>query len=136
MRSPIGLNILVVDDDVNCLTTLEDLLASDGHRTCTATRGREALSLARQFRREDRRFQLSILDFDIPDMTGLETFAELSSVLPDIGAIFISGNSSDSLEGLITEAGGFALVRKPLGVMRVREAIRAYRGYMRRFTGY
>lgn len=129
------MNILVVDDDVNCLITLEDLLVLDGHWTRTATRGKDALDIARRFRSENRRLHLSILDFDIPDMNGLETFEQLTAMIPGIGGIFISGDTSESLEGSIMEAGGFTLVRKPLDVHRVRQAVRAFRGQLRDSLG-
>ncbi len=128
-----GLKILVVDDDVRCLRSLEDFLERDGHFIETATTGQEAVEITRRYiererERERFQFQLSILDFHVPDMSGLETFERLSTLLPGLGAIFISGDLSDTLESSILAAGGFALFRKPLDLGRMRQAIEAYRG--------
>ena len=122
----IRLHILVVDDDVGCLESLEDLLRNDGHTVTTATRGEEALAKARAWRREERRLELSILDYHVPDLTGLETFERLCDDLPRMGGIFVSGDPSEELEAEILSAGGFALVRKPLDTDRVREVVREF----------
>jgi DNA-binding NtrC family response regulator len=123
-----SLNILVVDDDIQCLSSLEELLARDGHWISTATRGFEALDIARRCRSENRWLELSILDCNVPDLSGLETFERLSRELPGMGAIFISGDSSAGLESEVMAAGGFALVRKPLDALRLRRAVREFQG--------
>ncbi|MBN1441387.1 MAG: response regulator [Planctomycetes bacterium] len=133
-RSSQGLNIMVVDDDVRCLDAIQELLALDGHWTCAATRGMDALRLAERLRVENRPLELSILDVDVPDMTGLETFVRLSSLQPGIGGIFITGDSSRSLEGTVKAIGGFALVRKPLEVSLVRKTVTDFRIQLR-FAG-
>ena len=120
------LHILVVDDDVGCLASLEEVLLQDGHDVSTATRGEEALAKARQLSREKRRPELSILDYHVPDLSGLETFSRLTDELPQIGAIFISGDASDDLETKVLSAGGFAFVRKPLDAVRVREVVQSF----------
>ena len=121
-----GLYILVVDDDVRCGTSLGEFLEGEGHVISTATRGREAVTIAQRFRREDRRFELSILDFHVPDMSGLETFESLIGLLPEMRAIFISGDASESLEGVVRSAGGLALIRKPLDLQSLRRTIDDY----------
>ena len=120
------LKILLVDDDVGCLRSLENLLEIDGHEITTATRGQEAINLARQLRREKREPVLSILDYHVPDLSGLETFELLSQELPGLGAIFVSGDTSSRLEERILSAGGMALVRKPLDSVRIRGVVKTF----------
>ena len=120
------LKILLVDDDVGCLRSLENLLEIDGHEITTATRGQEAVNLARQLRREKREPVLSILDYHVPDLTGLETYELLSQELPGLGAIFITGDASGGLEERVLSAGGLALVRKPLDSGRIRGAVNVF----------
>jgi len=122
----VRLKILLVDDDVGCLRILENLLELDGHEISTATRGQEAVDLARQLRREKREPELSILDYHVPDLTGLETYELLSQELPGLGAIFVTGDASSGLEERILEAGGLALVRKPLDSVRIRGAVKTF----------
>jgi two-component system OmpR family response regulator len=118
-----GLRILVVDDDLPCLESIESCLLSDGHKVLTATGGLEALDRARHLRRENQGLDLSILDFHMHDLTGIETFARLLEEFPRVAGIFISGDASLSLERLVREAGGRALVPKPLDFFRVRSLI-------------
>ena len=120
------LKILLVDDDVGCLRSLENLLEIDGHEITTATRGQEAVNLARQLRREKREPVLSILDYHVPDLPGLETYELLSQELPGLGAIFITGDASGGLEERVLSAGGLALVRKPLDSGRIRGAVNVF----------
>lgn len=127
MGLPTALNILVVDDDVHSLESIGDFLEQDGHWIRTATRGSEAVHIARDFLREKRYLQLSILDFHVPDMSGIETFKSLIALLPGMGGIFISGDNSDSMESSILAAGGFALCPKPIDLRCLRQVIEAYK---------
>jgi two-component system NtrC family response regulator len=120
----VRLRILVVDDDERCLASVEAFLAHDGHDILTATRGLEAVDHARRLKRENRHLDLSILDFNMPDITGIETFERLVAEIPGIPAIFISGDVSSALEQMVFRAGGRALVRKPLDIARIRSLIR------------
>ena len=118
-----ALNILVVDDDPACVGAIEDFLVEDGHAIATATRGFEAVALVRERGREGIGFDLSILDFDVPDLSGLETFERLIEIAPRMGAIFISGGLNAALESSLLEAGGFAAIAKPLDLFRMRRAV-------------
>lgn len=120
------LRILVVDDDVNCLTSVGNLLALDGHSIYTATGGLEAIEFARQLKLGRTVLDLSILDFNMPDLSGIETFHHLCVDFPRMGCIFISGDASADLEARVLEAGGRALVRKPVDVSRMRSAVREF----------
>ena len=121
-----GLKILVVDDDTTALASLESFLVGDGHVTYTAERGEEALVVARQFRRERRQLDLTILDYRMPDLSGIETFEQLLVELPETRAIFVSGDPSSTLDELVERVGGFALMRKPLSLPRVRSVLESF----------
>ena len=114
------MRILVVDDDVGCLQSLELFLAGDGHETYTATRGLEALELVRSLHRQRKRLDLSILDYEMPDQTGIDTFVQLSAEQPGLEAIFVTGVVSDRLEFDISAVGGRALVPKPVDIPLMR----------------
>ena len=122
------LTILLVDDDESCLESVQTVLAEDGHAVFTATRGLEAVECARRLRHEHARLDLSILDYHMPDLTGLETFERILAVLPGVPGIFISGEPSLTLERQVVRAGARALVRKPLDLLRIRSLIREVGG--------
>ena len=124
-------HILVVDDDLGCLSSLEDLLTQDGYEISTARCGEEALDKLRWLDRQDRLPELSILDYEVPGWTGLETYCQLRRAAPRLGAIFISGSDAADLEGRVRDVGGFALVRKPLDSGRLRQTVTAYLDHAR-----
>ena len=121
-----ALRILVVDDDEGCRQCLASVLADDGHRIHTASRGFEAVEFARRLRRENDGLDLSILDFNMPDLTGIETFQRLSVEFPGLQAVFVSGDPSESLVESIRSVGGRALVRKPLDLDRIRRVVYSF----------
>ena len=125
-RGPLGLKILVVDDDATALASLESFLVGDGHVIYTAQRGEEAVVVARRFRRERQRLDLTILDYRMPDLSGIETFEQLVVELPEVQAIFVSGDPSSMLDVLVERVGGLALMRKPLSLPRVRSVLASF----------
>jgi len=119
MSSGKGLSILILDDDVLFLESFKEFLAQDGHLVYPATRGCQALEIVRHVP-----LDLSFLDYDLPDLDGIETFARIHRQRPELPAIFLSGNSSAALERMVLEVGGFALIRKPFDACRLRVVIR------------
>jgi len=119
MISGASLSVLVLDDDVRFLESFREFLVLDGHSVYPATRGVEAVELVLQVP-----LDLSFLDFDLPDLDGLETFVRIHRHRPELPAIFITGNPSSALERKVLDVGGFALIRKPFDARRLRAMIR------------
>ena len=113
------LSIHVLDDDVAFLETFGELLSQDGHRVHSTTRGLVALEIARRVP-----LDLSFLDLELPDLSGIETFTRIHEERPHLPAVFVTGNPSADLEELIFHAGGFALLRKPVHAREVRDVVR------------
>jgi CheY-like chemotaxis protein len=123
MESASKFQILLVDDDANCLASMESLLEAEGHVTFIAGGGHEALLCARRLKAERVRLDLSILDYNMPDLTGIETYERLRIEFPNVPAIFVSGDGSGGLEDRVRRVGGVSFVKKPLDVFRLRSAI-------------
>lgn len=123
--------ILLVDDDASCLASMESLLEAEGHVTFAAGGGLEALRCARRLKEERVRLDLSILDYNMPDLTGIETYERLRIEFPDVPAIFVSGDGSGGLEDRVRRVGGVSFVRKPLDLFRLRSAISELEGMTR-----
>jgi len=117
------LRILVVDDDVSSLETLEFLLQGEGHEIYTASRCVEAVEVVRRLLHERTRLDLSILDYHMPDQTGIDTYEQLTVELPDLAAIFVTGESSSTVEERVYGVGGRALLPKPIDVGRMRTVL-------------
>lgn len=126
MRGREGLDILVVDDDEACLATLGDALESDGHRIRMASRGLEAVDLALRAGGVRPAFDLTILDVNMPDLSGPETYERLVTLWPGLAAIFVSGEMNESLSRRVGGASVVACLGKPLDLLEMRRVIGAF----------
>jgi FixJ family two-component response regulator len=110
--------LLVVDDDAAVLGSLKFCLEIDGFEVQLYASGEELLN--------DPALPLSgclVLDYHLPDMTGLELLAKLRSEGVDLPAVLISGHPGISLRRHAAVA-GVAIVEKPLLGNALTEAIR------------
>jgi DNA-binding NtrC family response regulator len=71
-------SILLVDDEEKILKTLGRALRDEAHEVVTAGNGKDAQRLL-----AERSFDLLIIDFLMPDRTGLDVLRELASSTPD-----------------------------------------------------
>lgn len=100
--------MLLVDDDRLILATLAQSLRSAGFITTEADSGAAALQ-----RYADGPPDLAIVDYDIPDMNGLEITRALQTVSP-VPVIFLSAYGDDGVVSAAAEAGAMAYVVKPI----------------------
>lgn len=105
---------------------MEFFLDGEGHEIYTASRGREAVLVARRLKKKHIPVDLSILDYHMPDQTGIDTFVQLSSELPGLEAIFVSGEPSRAIRRGVRRVGGRALVEKPIDVFVMRHALKEF----------
>jgi two-component system phosphate regulon response regulator OmpR len=80
--------ILVVDDDLDIRTILDDFLTSQGFIVRTASDGRTALAL---FSAEP--FDALLVDLQMPDMTGLEVAVAIREKNTQIPLALVTGSS-------------------------------------------
>jgi DNA-binding NtrC family response regulator len=71
-------SILLVDDEEKILKTLGRALRDEGHEVVTASNGNDATRLL-----TERAFDLMVIDFLMPDRTGMDVLRELSSSQPE-----------------------------------------------------
>jgi DNA-binding NtrC family response regulator len=71
-------SILLVDDEEKILKTLGRALRDDGHEVVTAADGKDAQRLL-----AERSFDLLIIDFLMPDRTGMDVLRELAGSTPE-----------------------------------------------------
>ena len=84
-------NILVIDDDVLVLNSLEKLFKKEGYAVIAASSGKEALEKI-----EESDFDLVIVDIRMPELDGIEAVRNIKRIRktknkPDIPVIFITG---------------------------------------------
>ena len=108
-----ALNILLVDNDHNLVTTLSHGLRKamgKGISVAVCFSGAEALLML-----ADQRFDVVISDFNMPGASGLELFNKLQQDYHDTILVLITAFGSDTLEAE-TRRLGIGYLTKPFGV--------------------
>lgn len=101
--------ILLVDDDASSLSVLCEVLKRAGYETVSAQSGYEAMR-----RVEANVVNLAILDFDLPDTTGLDLLQQIKQLQPGVPVIIMSANTSQCLKLDVFEAGAYTFIAKPI----------------------
>lgn len=108
-------DILIVDDDVNLASNLQDLLEAGGYGTAVAHDGETALALCCE-----KPFELALIDIKLPDISGIKLVEELSSLPPEREYIIITGYASlDSAIEAVRQRSILAYETKPLDMDRL-----------------
>ena len=81
--------ILLVDDDPNILDTVKDILEDSGYLIRTAINGAETLKLL-----DEVDFNVVVVDFQLPDSTGLELARKVREKNADTCVILMTGHAS------------------------------------------
>jgi CheY-like chemotaxis protein len=85
-------NILWADDEIDLLKPHLLFLRKKGYNVVTANNGRDALDMV-----ENDRFDLIILDENMPGLTGLETLSRIKQVDPHIPVIMITKSEEENI---------------------------------------
>ncbi len=100
--------ILVVEDDPHMIALHRDFL-SDSYTVILKTDGKKTL----RFLKEARGIDLAIIDFRLPDMSGIEVLKEVKKALPFIPAIFITAYGSEDIAVKAFRCGAREYIKKP-----------------------
>jgi two-component system, NtrC family, nitrogen regulation response regulator NtrX len=101
--------ILLVDDDVASLDVLAEVLKRAGYEICSAANGYDALKLL-----QENVIDLAILDYELPDITGLELLEYIRPMQSGVPVIIMSGNTSQNVKREVFEAGAYTFIPKPI----------------------
>ncbi len=104
-------DILVIDDDPGLCATVGDVLQHRGHRVRTAGKGREAIEhLVHQ------PVDVAIVDFKLPDVSGVDLLESIKATSPETAVILISGHASlrSALDAINHDACSYLV--KPLDI--------------------
>jgi two-component system OmpR family response regulator len=126
LKHPDGspIRVLVVDDEPTLTDLLQMALRYEGWEVRTASDGRHALTLAREFRPD-----AIVLDMMLPDIDGMQVLARVRQDGQQNAVLFLSAKDSleDRINGLT--AGGDDYVTKPFSL---EELVARLRGLIRR----
>ncbi len=81
-----GLRVLVVDDNASAREIFSSMLTTLGFEARAVQGGAQAISSVAQARGEGRPFGLVLMDWKMPDMTGLDALAAIRAEAPGIDA--------------------------------------------------
>lgn len=81
--------ILVVDDDLLALESLESYLRQAGYDVVTADSAREAIKQAREVP-----FHVALVDMKMPEMDGFQVASRVRQLQPDLRVIMFTGYAS------------------------------------------
>lgn len=106
------MRILLVDDEVELVSTLAERLILRGYEVDWFTVPREALEAVR-----NKPYDIAVLDVKIPKMGGLEMKKEMERIQPDLRFIFMTGHGSlEDFEAGSSEAGAEFYLVKPVSI--------------------
>ncbi len=120
-----GLRILVVDDLPEALESLKAMLEPAGLLVTTASDGEDALELLGRAEREQRPFDLCLVDWKMPGMDGLQVGQRLLGLglsQPPV-CLLISAASEEMEADALARAGYRRLLPKPLTATRLLTAL-------------
>jgi CheY-like chemotaxis protein len=115
---PAKRKILLADDDPAIRRILHHLLAEEDYLVLTAANGAEALELA-----GTTKFDLVLLDLNMPVKNGWETFEQLSEKNPLLPIILITASPHQFFPALASGVG--ALLEKPLDFVKLFRTIQS-----------
>ena len=121
-------HILVVDDEAEIRTSLQEILGEEGYGVASAANAEEAMDLVR-----DAPYDVVLLDIWLPGRDGLEVLAEMRELKaesrPEV--VIISGHGTIETAVKATKLGAYDFLEKPLSLERtlivVKNAIDARR---------
>ena len=121
-----GLRTLVVDDDFNVCDSVSKMLKQIGMRSEWTTSGREAAYRAKLALTEGDPYHTYIVDWQMPETSGVETTRKIRSVVGnDAFIIILTAYDWTDIEEEAKEAGANAFCAKPLFMSDLKAALLA-----------
>jgi len=113
-------SILIVEDDASLRQMLAWELGELGYRVTAAENCAEARSL-----RSGRRFDLALLDYQLPDGDGISLMEELHRHQPGLPVVFSSGMGCRETEARALRSGAWRCMPKPVSAVRLHLLFRS-----------
>ena len=113
--------ILVVDDEPVLGDIIKRILSGLGYRVRLFLDSPQALAF---FQRDPDGFDLALLDYNIPDLNGLDLGQRLQAVRPDLPVILYTGMKLENLGRAAEREGTWKFLNKPLSRTDLSLAVR------------
>jgi len=107
-------NVLIVEDSKSAAAAQAYSLWELGHTVTFAYNAKEAKASFK-----DANHELVLLDFDLPDGTGLDVFRALRQVDPDVCVVMVTGKGDESLAAQVLKEGAKDYIPKTCELMGI-----------------
>jgi len=114
-----NLHILVIDDNLSILRLISEQFRCWNYTVETANAGPPALDYIRE-----NMVDAITLDYNMPETNGLEVFAEIKNINPEVPVIMLTHYGNISLVEKFMEMGGAGFVEKPFDLKLLDAKIR------------
>ncbi|MBN2035343.1 MAG: sigma-54-dependent Fis family transcriptional regulator [Chitinispirillaceae bacterium] len=113
-----GMKILIVDDETEIRTTLNEILSEEGYEVLLAGSFGEAQNAL------GTGVDLVLLDIKLGEENGIDLLKSIKAVFPRLPVVMITGHGSVSLASQAFKLGAHDFLEKPLRLLQVRTCIR------------
>jgi len=101
-------HVLIVDDEASMRRNVIDILSPRGCRLSEAADGDEAIQ-----RIKEDRFDLVLLDINLPKKDGLAVLGEIKEIVPDVPVILFTAYGTSERAIQATKGGAYDYIEKP-----------------------
>ena len=112
--------VLVVDDEQNVAEVIAGMLSNLGYAVTTVNSGKKAVAMYKK----DKKYDIVILDMNMPVMGGKETFAKLKALDPEIRIVISTGYANASLESSLPGDTADGFLQKPYQLEELSRTMR------------
>ena len=111
--------ILIVDDDIDVVDTIDEILTQEGFETYCSYDGRDAIKKINEVE-----LDLLILDCYLPEIMGIDVLKEIRKINNEISVIMMTGHGEEQLVVSLMKAGASDYLKKPLGKFTLLSAVK------------
>ncbi|TNE49987.1 MAG: response regulator [Deltaproteobacteria bacterium] len=114
-------SLLIVEDAQDFLNLLSTFFSHLGYDVTLASDGRSAIQM---FEQDPRRFDLVVLDRDLPHVDGVRVAQEMRSIRPKVRLMLLSGSNLDESDSPADMMDFQAVLRKPIPLSELGKQVR------------
>ena len=107
-------HLLLVDDDLNLLKTLNEIFKVKGFEVICSQTGEAALAYV-----ERQPVDVALIDLKLGDVSGLDVLRGIKAFSPESECILLTGNASQASAIQAIQMGAFGYIQKPFEVEQV-----------------
>jgi PAS domain S-box-containing protein len=112
--------VLVIDDEKDVADIICGMLDDLGYQVTHVDSGQKAITLFKK----KKRFDVVVLDLNMPKMSGKETFIKLKKIDPDVQVVISTGYGDRVIDASLGKAAGDTFLQKPYQIEELSKIMR------------